>query len=122
MRILLIDDDPDIRMLATFVLRKASHDVQVVETGAAGLEAARTTAFDLVLLDHRLGDMNGLDVLAALGDDPGTTAPVVFLTGASDMQTMQAFIDAGALDVVTKPFDPETLAARLAEIVRSADR
>ena len=111
MRVLLIDDDPDIRLLAGFVLGAAGHQVAFAETGRAGIDAARQS-FDLVVLDYRLGDMTGSDVLPALLD-AAPARPVVFLTGTDDPAAAQALLDAGAAAVLVKPFDPETLASRL---------
>ena len=120
MRILLIDDDPDIRLLAGFVLEAAGHDVTFAETGRAGIDAA-TQSFDLVVLDYRLGDMTGSDVLPALLA-AAPDRPVVFLTGAEEPGATQALLDAGAAAVIAKPFDPETLASRLEHIARSRER
>ena len=111
MRILLIDDDPDIRMLAGFVLEAAGHRLVMAESGREGIAAAADD-FDLVLLDYRLGDMTGDQVLRALlGAVPAR--PVVFLTGADDPAAAQALLGAGAVGMIAKPFDPETLAARV---------
>ena len=59
MRVLLIDDDPEIRFLAGYVLEQAGHDVITAESGTDGLRFAAASTFDVVLLDHRLGDMDG---------------------------------------------------------------
>ena len=115
MRILLIDDDPDIRMLAGFVLEAAGHTLTAATSGAEGVAAADAGAFDLVLLDYRLGDTTGDLVLPVLiGAEPDR--PVVFLTGNEDPEAVRTLIDAGAAGVVAKPFDPETLAVQVADI------
>ena len=112
MRILLIDDDADIRMLAGFVLEQAGHELTFAESGAAGIAAA-ADAHDLVLLDYRLGDMTGLDVLPTLLN-AHPDRPVVFLTGADEPAATRALLDAGAVAVIAKPFDPERLAEQVA--------
>ena len=117
MHVLLIDDDPDIRMLAGFVLEAAGHRVSVAESGAAGIALA-AGAYDLVLLDYRLGDMTGAEVLPAL-IEAAPTRPVVLLTGTEDPEATGGLLDAGAAAVVTKPFDPEALAGRIEHILRS---
>ena len=117
MHVLLIDDDPDIRLLAGFVLEAAGHQVSYAESGRQGIAAA-AGSFDLVLLDYRLGDMTGDAVLPALlAAAPGR--PVVFLTGADDPDAASGFIAAGAADVIVKPFDPEALAGRLERLARA---
>lgn len=120
MRILLIDDDPEIRMLAGFVLRRAGHDVATADDGAAGIVAARAARFHVVLLDYRLGDMTGAQVLERLREDPAMP-PVVFLTGEDDRATADALIAAGGSGVIAKPFDPETLADRIAALASGDD-
>lgn len=117
MRILLIDDDPEVRFLAGFVLEQAGHVVTSAESGAAGRSRAENDAFDLILLDYRLGDATGdelLPALLALRNAP----PVVFLTGRDDAATARRLRNLGAADVIPKPFDPERLADRVAEAVR----
>lgn len=115
MRVLLIDDDPEIRFLAGYVLEQAGHVVTATASGADGLRAAATGRFDVVLLDYRLGDIGGDEVMTALLE-ASPDRPVVFLTGRDDAATIRSLRDAGAADVITKPFDPESLAARLARV------
>ena len=116
MRLLLVDDDPDIRLLAGFVLEAAGHHVTFAESGRAGIDAA-SAPFDLVVLDYRLGDMTGAEVLTTLRR-ASPDRPVVVLTGADDAALIRDLLDAGAADVIAKPFDPESLAARLERIAR----
>lgn len=114
MRILLVDDDAEIRMLAGFVLQRAGHELESAGDGASGLAAARGGGFDLILLDYRLGDMTGAAVFDALKREPIGLPPVVFLTGDDDHETVSALLDAGAAGVIGKPFDPEALPAQVA--------
>lgn len=117
MHILLVDDDPEIRFLAGFVLEQAGHRVTAAETGARGIELGSEGGFDLVLLDYRLGDMNGDAVLGALRErHPGL--PVAFLTGRDDDATVGRLKAMGAAAVITKPFDPEALAEQLVTALR----
>ena len=115
MHVLLIDDDPDIRLLAGFVIEAAGHRVTFAESGREGVAAA-VLACDLVVLDYRLGDMTGLEVLPGLLEK-APQRPVVFLTGAEDTETTERLLRAGAAAVMTKPFDPETLVPRLEAIL-----
>lgn len=119
MHVLLIDDDPEIRFLAGWVLEQAGHRVTAVASGADGMRIAAEDDFDLVLLDYRLGDIGGDVVLAGLLER-NPKRPVVFLTGRDDAGTIAALRAAGAADVIGKPFDPEALAARLATVAEAA--
>ena len=118
MHVLLIDDDPDIRLLAGFVLEAAGHRVTFATSGRDGIVAAGG-GFDLVVLDFRLGDMTGLDVLPALRV-ANPARPVVFLTGADEPAQTAALAAAGAAAVIAKPFDPDTLVPRLEAILTSS--
>lgn len=121
MRILLIDDDPDIRLLAGFVLEAAGHQLVTAESAQEGLDHAAQADFDVVLLDYRLGDMTGDLVLGRLLAERADRA-VIMLTGTDDPAAAAAFAAQGALGVIGKPFDPETLEARVSDICRSARR
>jgi two-component system, OmpR family, response regulator len=118
MHVFLIDDDPEIRMLAGFVLEAAGHRVSTAASGAEGIGAA-SGEYDLVLLDYRLGDMTGTEVLPVLLR-AAPSRPVVFLTGTDAPDAARALLDAGATAVIVKPFDPEALAPRIEQILRSA--
>jgi DNA-binding response OmpR family regulator len=85
MRILSIDDDPCCRMAVSRCLSySGEHSVETAEGGRDGVQKARTSLPDLILLDMRMPDMDGLDVMEALSRDPRTRdIPVVMLTGAT---------------------------------------
>ncbi len=110
MRILLADDDESIAMVARLGLRRAGFDVSIVGEGRKALEAARTNAFDVLLLDWNLPDLDGIDVCRQLTADPDwPKVPIVFLTGATHEGAEQEAIAAGARGVIFKPFDPMTV-------------
>lgn len=120
MRILLVDDDPEIRFLAAFVLEQAGHEVTSADCGAAGIELGTGGDFEIVLLDFRLGDMAGDEVLRALRERR-PALPVVFLTGRGDAATAARLVALGAAGVITKPFDPEALTARVEAAARRGE-
>lgn len=117
-RVLLVEDEPDIQTIATLALETVGGlDVLACGSGAEALAAAPDFGPDMVLLDMLMPEMDGLDTLAALRELPGfATVPVVFLTAKTQRQEIARYRAAGALDVITKPFDPMQLAATLKAI------
>lgn len=108
MRILLVDDDPEIVHVARFSLEREGHDVTVAGSAAEAFEALASHDPEAVLLDVMLPDMDGRDVLERLRcERPGL--PVVFLTGKNRPEQVSALEQAGADGVIVKPFDPLAL-------------
>jgi len=114
-RILVVEDDTTIRVTLGEVLGKLGHDVVQTETGREALERSRHQDFDLVLLDLRLPDMHGLDVLRTLREADGE-ALVVVMTAFPEVRTAIESVKAGAYDYINKPFDLDDLR----ELVRRA--
>jgi chromosome partitioning protein len=119
MRTLIIEDDPSVRDSITLILKSQGHDCDIAETGAQGLDLAKQSVHDIVLLDLSLPDMNGHEVLRQLRGAHIRT-PVLILSGSSDRQDKVKGLVTGADDYVTKPFDKEELLARIRAIVRRA--
>lgn len=107
-------------MVARLGLTRAGYDVTIAEDGAEALVAVRARAFDLVVLDLMLPGMDGIDVCRALKADPATRAlPVIFLTAAHEGAHDEARA-AGALGIISKPFNPMTLGADVRALVDGA--
>ena len=106
--ILLVDDDPDIRLVARLALRSRGWLVDVAASGAEALRSVSESSPDLILLDVMLGGETGVDLLKKLPTD----LPVVFLTARTDIA------GDGAAGVIHKPFDPGGLAGQVEEIWR----
>ena len=118
MRVLLVEDDKvTSRALSLFLKTDCSAVVDAADTGEEALEMARHYDYDAVLLDLMLPDMEGLEALRRLRAS-GQAIPVMVLTGLSRPQAKVAAFNAGADDVMTKPFDRSELVARLKAIVR----
>jgi two-component system, OmpR family, response regulator len=117
-RILLVEDESDIQMLASMTLEDLGGFT--VEVAGSALEAlTKASAFrpDLVLLDYMLPDFDGLETLASLRRMPGLEAtPVVFMTARAQNREVEEYRQSGAIDVILKPFDAMTLADRVHEI------
>jgi two-component system KDP operon response regulator KdpE len=116
-RLLVIDDEPQIRRFLDISLRSQGYAVLQAETGQAGLEALATHGADLVILDLGLPDMDGHAVLQALRQ--WSQVPVIVLTVRAGEAEKVAALDAGANDYVTKPFGVQELMARVRALLRS---
>ena len=108
--VLLIEDDVSQRMIASFALRKAGHEVREAVDGEQGLVAARAAAPEVVVCDVMMPGISGYDVVAALRADPGlVNVPVILLTAMTDRQHVRQGMTAGADDYLTKPYRPNEL-------------
>ena len=124
MRILVVDDDPAIRLLASTALEQlADCDVTSSANGIDGLNRARESCPDLILLDQLMPDMPGSEVLKKLREDPATRAcPVAFFTAKSNKDDTEAMQRMGVAGIITKPFDPSQLGHRVVEILEAHGR
>lgn len=113
MRILLVEDEASIAEPLATGLRREGYEVEHAATGAAALEAQ---AADLVLLDLRLPDMDGLDVCRRLR--ASSSVPIIVVTARGEEADRVVGLELGADDYVTKPFSPRELAARVRSVLR----
>jgi DNA-binding response OmpR family regulator len=110
MRVLVIDDEPDVLLLCRVNLQYAGHEVLEASDGNRGLELAAAARPDLILLDVMLPERDGLSVLRELGEHPATAAtPVVLLTAKAQVEDQLRGWRAGCSAYVTKPFSPAEL-------------
>ena len=117
-RVLIADDDDDIRRLVELVLQKAGIGADTVGGGIPALEAARTSARELVVLDVRMPDLSGLEVCRQLKADEATASGHILLM-SSDYSTedVAAGYAAGADDYLPKPFSPGELIRRVTRLL-----
>jgi CheY-like chemotaxis protein len=116
-RILLVDDDDDIRLVAGVSLRRVGgHEVEGVSSGTDALDVLVDGAFDLVLLDMQMPGMDGRATLDAIRASAAADVPVIFLTASqrSEVDDLRAL---GVSGVLAKPFDPMRLAADVADVM-----
>jgi DNA-binding NtrC family response regulator len=106
--ILIVEDDNTIRVTVGNFLARQGFDVEVAEDGAQALAMLKERSFSLILLDLRLPDMNGLDVLAKVRESDDRPL-VVIMTAYPEVRTAVAALKAGAYDYINKPFDLEDL-------------
>jgi CheY-like chemotaxis protein len=116
--ILLVEDDPDITLLATIALEEVGgYQVQAFGSGADALARIAEIAPDCVILDYRLPGMTGAEVLEALRQVPATKSiPIVFMTASVMPEQVTKLLALGASAVIPKPFDPLDLPARIQAI------
>jgi len=121
-RILVADDDVDIRELVEFKLSTLGHDVVAVADGAAAIEACKAQRPDLAVLDVMMPGVSGLDAIRAIRADPALAdLPVILLTARAQESDVETGFDSGADDYITKPFSPRELASRVQALLsRSA--
>ena len=115
-RIVLIEDDIDIRRLVADARAEEGYDVETAENGLLGLELAINRDPDLVLMDLGLPDVDGSDLLPMIR--AVSDVPVIVLTARGADQTVVATLDAGADDYLTKPFSVAQLSARVRAVLR----
>lgn len=114
-RILLVEDDPDIRAVATYAMESiGGYHVKACADGREALEALDGFDPELVLLDVMMPDIDGPSLLPMLRARSGV--PVVFLTARTDPDEVEGYKSMGVLDVIAKPFDPLSLPASIAAI------
>jgi DNA-binding response OmpR family regulator len=116
--VLLIEDEASIRLIIRVNLELAGIHVLEAADGRTGLELAHSRKLDLILLDAVLPGLSGWQVAHELLADHATRRiPLVFLSGHADSSTRERALQLGALDYITKPFDPLSLAARIEELL-----
>ena len=107
-KILLVEDDLTFAQMLQFFLQKHGHKVTSAQNVSGGLKFLEQDTFDLLLLDYRLTDGTGLDVLAKTRD-MGLSVPAIMMTSFNDVRTAVKAIRLGAFDYITKPVNPDEL-------------
>jgi DNA-binding response OmpR family regulator len=117
MRILVIDDDPGVRVLCRIAFRTGGDEILEAASGREGLELLATEHVDAVVLDVMLPSVNGFEILRRIRqDDRMSHLPVVLLSVRVGIQDQIDGWRAGADDYLTKPFSPAALASKIYEI------
>lgn len=120
MKILVVDDEPQIRRLLGLALKRGGHDVVEAATAGGALDTARKDHPDIILLDLGLPDRDGIELIPLLKSE--TRAALVILSARDATEEKVTALDLGADDYVTKPFDSEELLARLRTAARHLGR
>jgi two-component system response regulator RegX3 len=114
--ILVVDDDPGVLDVVSFMLRREGFDVDEERDGTAALEAARTRSYDIVILDIMLPGVSGTDICRELRSE--SDVPILMLTARDAEIDRVLGLELGADDYVTKPFSTAELLSRVRAILR----
>jgi phosphate regulon transcriptional regulator PhoB len=118
-RVLIVEDEPDIRELVVHHLKREGYQVSAASSGEEALRQVQAAPPDLVLLDLMMPAMDGLEVCRRLRQDPTTASlPIVMLTAKGDEVDRVLGLEIGADDYVVKPFSPKELLARVRAVLR----
>ena len=118
-RVLIVEDEPDIRELVVHHLKRDGYLVSAASSGEEALRQVQAAAPDLVLLDLMMPEMDGLEVCRRLRQDPATVSlPIVMLTAKGDEVDRVLGLEIGADDYIVKPFSPKELLARVRAVLR----
>ena len=117
-KILIAEDERDIRELITFTLKYAGHEVHQAANGEESVSMARDVMPDLIMMDVRMPKMTGYEACSLLkADEKVKHIPVVFLSAKGQETEIQTGLEVGATDYILKPFAPDQLIKRVNEIL-----
>jgi diguanylate cyclase (GGDEF)-like protein len=122
-KILIVDDDPDIRDILKLTLSEENYEILEAKDGEEALGIINAKPLDLVLLDYKIPKMDGRQVCRLIKKDLLLRhLPIIMVTGKGDISDKVDGIDAGADDYIVKPFEPKELLARIRMILRRTQR
>jgi two-component system alkaline phosphatase synthesis response regulator PhoP len=120
MKILVAEDERDIRELIVFSLRYGGYEVLEATNGTEAVEVARNEVPDLILMDVRMPKMTGYEACQKLRSTPETAnIPIVFLSAKGQETEIQQGLEAGATEYILKPFAPDELVRRVGQILKT---
>ncbi len=118
--ILVVDDEASVVEVVTLYLKRDGFRVRTAQTGREALDAMRDRLPALVVLDVMLPEVDGLEIVRRLQQDPTSNVPVILLTSRSQETDRIVGLELGADDYVTKPFSPAELVSRVKAVLRRA--
>ena len=122
-KVLVIDDEPPIRLLCRVNLEAEGMEVIEAPDGPSGVAKAQTERPDVILLDVMMPQLDGWQVAEQLLDDERTFGiPIIFLTARAEFRDRARGLDIGGVDYVTKPFNPLELAPLVTSLLGRIDR
>ena len=117
MKILLVEDDPNIVCSLTPALKESGYTVEAAADGESGYFSAQTSEHDLIIMDYNLPRLNGYEIIKKLRD-AGLLTPIIMLTVNNELEDKIKLLNIGADDYMTKPFSLSELLARIRTILR----
>lgn len=120
--VLVVDDEPTIGEVVSLYLERAGYTTRRAGDGAQALRMAREARPDLVVLDVMLPEIDGIEVMRLLHEEPGAPVPVILLTARAEENDRLVGLRRGADDYVVKPFSPAELVARADAVLRRVER
>lgn len=122
-KILVAEDEKDIRELIGFTLRFAGFEVLLATNGAEAVEMAEAEKPDLILLDVRMPKMTGYEACRKLKENTQTSKiPVVFLSAKGQDGEIQQGLESGAVEYILKPFAPDELSSQVRALLKKANQ
>jgi len=121
LKILIVEDETDLREILVKYLSKHGYVVEEAEDGAQGLELALINEYDCLLLDLNLPEIDGMEVAKRIRDD-GNLVPIIMLTARSQMYDKLDGFEIGADDYITKPFELKELLARIKAVIKRSSK
>ena len=119
-KVLVIDDEAIVRTSSKRTLVPEGYEVKLADSGRAGIELLESESFDVILLDLKMPDMSGIDVLKVVMERwPGIK--VIIVTGYSTVETAVEALRLGAFNHIEKPFTPDSLLAAVEEALEKKD-
>lgn len=116
--ILLVEDNPDNRQLASWILEDAGYAIEEAETAECGLQLLDDKAFSLVLMDISLPGMDGKEATRTIRQNPNYgTMPIIALTAHAIESEWKSIMASGANAIVTKPIDEDALIGKIQELI-----
>ena len=119
LRLLVVDDDQDMRTLAEIMLPRFGHHIVLASDGAAAVKAAHAERFDCILMDMHMPGMNGLEAMHAINAS-GRRTPMIALTADVVTEHVRVFMEAGADVVIPKPVDWDLLEIKLRQVIKES--
>jgi len=118
-KILIAEDERDIRELITFTLSFAGHEIIQASNGAEAVELAQKVVPDLIMMDVRMPRMTGYEACRAIKEIESVKhIPVIFLSAKGQDDEVSDALDAGAMDYIMKPFSPTELTEKIASLLK----
>ncbi|MBI2144316.1 response regulator [Candidatus Woesearchaeota archaeon] len=117
-KILVIDDEPNILKLVSFILESKGYEAVEASSGREGIEKARKEKPDMIVLDVMMPGMDGFETARKIKAEPAMgSIPILMLSSRAQFEDKMKGIDSGAMDYITKPFDREEFLQKVEEII-----